>query len=304
MRRAAVALLVCSAQLAFAGPHTVLVLHSEGTADATTRANIDAQVLRLAKSVDGKVDAGDITLTEAAAVVGCKIADASCKDEVLTTLGVDELVGTTVTTSPTGTNVTVRRYTKGSAPRGAQTTIPNGKTADAKMTADIGPLFGAATTTAPAPAEPPPAAPPPAAVDTSTEPMTNNTAVSTPPATPPPAEGSGSHPWPKVGIGVGAGFMVIGVIMWTQAADTQSQIDKAPASSPADFRHIKSLESQGDNFATAGNVFFVVGTVVAGVSGFLLWRAHRHASTQTARLAPALFPHGGAGLTLTFGGER
>jgi hypothetical protein len=130
--------------------------------------------------------------------VGCNFNDAACKDEVLTTLGVDEVVGTTVTASPTGLTVTVRRYTKGSAPRSAQTTIPTGKPPDAKMNADIGPLFGvaappaakpAAVTATPAkptpPANAPPAKPTPAAT---TPPATTPPAKPTPPATAPPVK--------------------------------------------------------------------------------------------------------------------
>ena len=98
--RALVIAILCFAQVALAGPHQVLVLRSEGTADTSSRTSIDSHVLRLAKNLDGKVEAGDITFTEAAAVVGCNPSDAGCKDEVLSTLGVDEIVATTVTATP------------------------------------------------------------------------------------------------------------------------------------------------------------------------------------------------------------
>src|SRR5687768_5316067 len=110
MTRALVLVLVCCAQLAHAG--TVLVLRSEGTADTPSRTSVDTHVLRLAKNLDGKVEAGDITLTEAAALVGCNPSESACKDEVLATMGVDEVVATTVTATPSGLNVTVRRITK------------------------------------------------------------------------------------------------------------------------------------------------------------------------------------------------
>ena len=214
MKWALAALLVCSVQLAHAGRHQVLVLRAEGNADSGSRTSVDSHVMRLAKNIDGKVEAGDITLTEAAAVVGCKLSDASCKDEVISTLGVDEIVGTTVTTSPAGLTGTVRRYTKGNAPRSAQTTLPAGNPSETKINAELGPLFGvgaatakkpagktdkktaavtdktprnepAATATAPAPTPPAPApepTPPPATSATTTTPPPTTTAdVSTDP---------------------------------------------------------------------------------------------------------------------------
>ena len=113
MKRAFIVALLCVTQVAYAGPHAVLVLRSEGTADTASRTSVDTHVLRLAKNIEGKVDAGYITLTEAAAAVGCNPSDAACKDDVLTTFGVDELVATTVTATPTGLNITVRRIARG-----------------------------------------------------------------------------------------------------------------------------------------------------------------------------------------------
>ena len=398
MRRAIAALLVCSVHLAYAGPHQVLVLKAEGNADSGSRTSVDGHVMRLAKNLDGKVEAGDITLTEAAAVVGCKLSEPSCKDEVLTTLGVDEVVGTTVTTTPGGLNVTVRRYTKGAAPRSAQTTLQSGKPADAKMNAEIGPLFGVgaaaapaptadktrkeparkepapstadktprkepaasdkrATTTAappssdkratttvaasagsdktprkePAPATTPPptttaapttaaptstvpttattttatpttvtpttTAPPPTVADTSTQPISNEP-TAPPPATTPEGEAP-SRRGPVIGMVVGGGLVVLGVVMWAQAANVQGQIDNAPVGRPVDFKSLRDLESQGDAFATIGNVCFGVGLIVGGVSTYLFF--HNRNRAPRAALAPTVFPHG-AGVSLTIGG--
>jgi hypothetical protein len=333
VKRVVVTLFVCLASVASAGPKAILVLKAEGTADQAARGTIDAQVLRLAKNIDGKVDAGEVTLTEAAAMVGCNPSETSCKDDVMATLGADEMVATTVTATPTGLNVTVRRITKSGAPKAAQTTIPTGKQPDAKMNADIGPLFGLAA--APAPVEdtkpvataPPPPPPPPSGT-------TTTSAATTPPAkpattTPPPAkqvaqadtspmnhdvtaapngqivtspEGQPNRKWEKIGMGVGGGMMVLGVLLWAKANSIQDDIDAKPMPrSPADFKALSDLEKQGDGAAGGGNLFFIVGAGVAGVSAYYYWRAGRSHSTQTARIAPAAFPHG-AGLTLSFGG--
>lgn len=336
MKRALVILIVCLAGVASAAPRAVLVLKAEGTADQPTRTTIDAQVLRLAKNIDGKVEAGEVTLTEAAAMVGCSPSENACKDDVLTTLGVDEMVATTVTATPTGLNVTVRRIAKSGAPKAAQTTIATGKQPDAKMNADIGPLFGVAAPPAPVedtkpvttPAPPPP---PPPATGTTTATTTTTTPPPAKPATavPPPhkqvaqadtspmnhevtaapngqvvtsPEGAPNRKWQKIGMGVGGGMMLLGVLLWAKASSIQNEIDNKPMPrSPADFRALADLEKQGDGAAGGGNLFFVVGAGVAGVSAYYYWRAGRSHSTQTAHIAPAAFPHG-AGVTLTFGG--
>jgi hypothetical protein len=310
----------------------VLVLRSEGTADTSSRTSVDTHVLRLAKNIDGKVDAGDITFTEAAAVVGCNPSDASCKDDVLSTLGVDEVVATTVTATPTGLNVTVRRIAKGGTPKAAQTTIPSGKSPDAKLDTDIGPLFG--LTPPPAPVEPKPAdakpvadvkvpPPPPPATTTTT------TTTTVAPATAPPprvaAEDHSTAPindvtaapngqitqtvegappnrrWQKIGMGVGGGMIVLGLLLWADANSIQDDIDNRPAPvSAADIQSLKDLEKKGDGAAGLGNLMFLGGAVLGGVSTYYYIKAGR-SSTQQARLAPAAFP-GGGGITLTLGG--
>jgi hypothetical protein len=48
---------------------------------------------------------------------------------------------------------------------------------------------------------------------------------------------------------------------------------------------------------------FVGGLAIGAVSTYFFWRDRKSASTQQARLAPAVFDHG-AGITLSFGGAR
>ncbi|HEY5951077.1 MAG TPA: hypothetical protein VIV40_36550, partial [Kofleriaceae bacterium] len=57
---------------------------------------------------------------------------------------------------------------------------------------------------------------------------------------------------------------------------------------------------KGDDIAGAGNLLFIVGAGLGGVSAYYYFKAGR-SRTQTARIAPAVFP-GGGGVTLTIGG--
>jgi hypothetical protein len=307
-----VALLGAATRVAAADGRHVLVLRAEGTADAGTRSKIDVQVLKLAKNVEGNVEAGDISYSDATTAAGCASpTDASCRDEVLATMGADELVVTTVNTAPGGVKVDVKRIAKGNAPREATTTIAAGQPPDAKMNSEIGPMFGVA-------APPPPVAEAPKPPPTTTPPPTDKPATPPPPTrtaqvdngvtaapngqVPPPAEGqSGSRRLELTGMGVGASMVLLGAVFWAGAAATQSDINSAPVRSPKDFKNLQDLESRGDTYATLGNVMFIGGAAIAAVSTFFFIRDRRAHRAQTARLAPAVFDHG-AGLTLSFGG--
>jgi hypothetical protein len=298
--------------LAQAGPRQILVLRAEGTADAASRTSVDTQVLRLAKHIDGKVDAGDITLTDAAAAAGCNASDAACRDEILMTFAVDEIVTSTVTVGTNGQlNVTVRRVTKGAAPKVAQSTLAGGKASEQKLDADIGPLFGLAATTAPTPAatekQPPVTEPMPPPVEAAPAPgEAQPQPVAQPMAQPQPMpvmpEGAPRRKNEMIGMGIGGGMMLLGVLFWAGASSKQGEIDDAPANTPADFVHLQQLEKDADGLAGGGNLFFVGGLVVTAVSGYLYWRKGRDARSRTAQVAPAVFPHGG-GVVLTFGGS-
>lgn len=145
---------LAGAHLAGADPKHTLVLKSEGNASADTRSKIDTQVFKLAKSLGGNVEAGEISYTDATAAVGCNASESSCKDEVLATLGVDEIVVTNVTSSSGGDlKVTVRLIPKTGMPKEQTTVIPGGQAPDAKLNAEIGPMFGVV----PAPEKPAPA---------------------------------------------------------------------------------------------------------------------------------------------------
>jgi hypothetical protein len=311
--------------IAFADPRHVLVLKSEG-GDAAYRSRIDAQVLKLAKNIDGNVESGEITLTDAAAATGCAITEASCRDEVLATLGVDEIVATTITPGPVETKITVRRIAKATREQNAQSTIASNQPIDAKLAADVGPIFGVrAPATAPPVTPPPPRPPtptqPPAPLPTSTgaqvppphEAVPPRTAQATtvtgapdntiPPAQPTERDGRGNQKLAFAGIVGGGVLVVLGIVMWAEASGVQGDINNARTVNVVDFRHLQDLESSADGYALAGNLMFFGGAALGAVSGYFYWRDHRRAERRTARVAPAVFRHG-AGLTLTFGGAR
>lgn len=100
---------------------------------------------------------------------------------------------------------------------------------------------------------------------------------------------------------IGGGVMVgFSFAFWGHASDLQSEIDNAPSRTKTDIMRIEGLEREGDGYATAGNVVFLVGIALAGVSTYYFIKKGRR--SQTMALHPAVFDHG-AGLAFTIGGS-
>jgi hypothetical protein len=311
---------ICVTSIASAG-RRILVLKADGNASIEIKVRVDAQVLRLAKSTDATVEPGEVTFADAATAVGCSGTEAKCRAEVLSTMGVDEVVSLTVTGVPNGDiRVAVHRIGRTGAIREANALIPAGQSIDAKIGAGIGPLFGVK------PKPVPDASPSPLPeLEHSPGPVTEEpprsafgepdpvNAGANPPAEQPPpplqqpsepiapiAEGGRTNGRAIAGMAVGGGLMTVAVILWTQASGVQSDIHGAATNSPADFKRLQDLESRGDAYANFGNAFFIAGAVVAGVSSYFFFR-DRFTSTRHARVIPTLFEHGG-GIAVSFGG--
>jgi hypothetical protein len=300
------------ASLASAETHKVLVLKADGNADAATKAKVDAEVQKLARSLPGAtIETGEVTFTDAAVAVGCSGSEAQCRDDVLNTMGVDEVVAITVTAMPSGdTRVLVDRIPKSTGIKNATSTVASGQALEAKLESDIGPTFGAKAPEPPPPpvTPPPPPTPPPSTGvvtpafgepgPTTTEPSTTPIPNETP-TSQPTAEGTSSSRGPVIGFAVGGGLVVLSLIMWGEASSTQGDINSAPTKTITDFQNLQNLESKGETYAALGNVFFIGGLVVAGVSGYFFWRDHRKHATASAMVAPTLFDHGAG---IAFGG--
>ncbi len=314
-RYLATAALVLAPRLAAAEPRKVLVLQSEGRADAGLRAKIDAAITRLAIAAQLQASTGELTFTDAATAVGCRPDVPSCKDEVIGMLSVDEIVLTTVTPKPGGVEIAVQRIARGGAARDATMLLATGAPPD-KLDG-LAPLFGeprdatrgAANGSASPPATPAIAPAPP------TEPapvIPAPTAVApAPPAVPETAPASpaplADQPEPRdhrlelAGMIGGGSLLVLGVVLWGAASSTQDDINNAPTRTRQDLANLADLESRGDIYAAAGNVLVATGAVVGGIATYLYLRDRHAASASTARLVPTVLPHG-AGLVLTFGG--
>ena len=298
-RLAAALVAVATPQLATAESHKLLVLQSEGRADAATRTKIDAAILRMAHAAEPQAAAGELSYTDAATAVGCKPDTDRCKSEVLGMLGVDEIVTTTIARKPGGLEIEVQRYARGGATRDARMLLAAGGSPD-KLDG-IAPLFGEAPAPEPPPAAPrAPAAEPPLFPEPAAPPL-EPTAQPLPSAQPGLDRPGTPRPYYEIAGMISGGTMIaLGVVLWATAANTQNEINSAPTTTGNDLAKLKDLESKGDLYANIGNGLAIAGLVVGGVATYFYVRDRRARQTATARLMPTVLDHG-AGLVLTFG---
>lgn len=263
----AVVVLVVGWHVAEAAPRKVLVLPIDGSVDPAVRARLNERVQKLAQNLEGKVTIGDTTFGETAAALGCDAETQACAESVRTTLGVDELVYGTASTTDTHTTLVVRRVRSKTEWREGTTTFPTEETperTDVTVDTELSPLFDVQP---PPPIETPPPVetPPPAPVDTPS----------------PPGRTRG------ILLAAGGGVAtLLGVILWVNVSSVQDEIDAANPQDEGDFRDLESKEDKAQRNAIIGDVLVVAGVAVAAWGVWTIYKSGESSVTVAPTATP------------------
>jgi hypothetical protein len=255
------------------------VLPIDGDADPGTRTQVNAMIQKSARAIDGTVTVADTTFADTAAAVGCDPRATACVDTVLTALAVDELVWGTARASREHVTIVVKRATQGHV---RDQTIAVDPKSPESSAPGLAPLFPGAAGATSADSE--------ARAGSASDPMDRPLSV------------AWSHD-KKLGVGFAAGggaALLIGLALWLNERDIQSQIDATPTpTTPEELSQLKALEDRGASYALWGNIMVATGVVVSGFGAYYLWKDHKaHVTT----VAPVRVD-GGSGAVLVVGGR-
>lgn len=287
---AAIALAIAVPRLAAATDlqPRVLVLPAEGKAPASQPklgAEVADALARGASRTTKNVARADATLTDTAVIVGCDPANHACLDSVAAALNVDQVLFARITPKDNDADVEVTAVTRETEPQTRTFTVHA-----SSHNPDL-------------------AAIEPAVVEMLESGEARRTqqhkdaaagggsSALRPPPPPPVTTVEGDHPsWPVVVTAGGAALVIAGASAWAIASSKQHDIDHAPTSTAADLDALSSLETSAKHYATAGNVLFVGGAVVAVAGAALWWRSWR-AGAHEVTVAPSVGPEH-AGVTI------
>lgn len=284
----------------------VVVMSFQGHDAAKVRSAVSAAL----ESSGHSVTPGDTSFDDAAVLIGCDPKSDACAEEVLSTLSIDEAVFGSSTKSG---EITISRIERGKPRRQAKVKLEPGQSLPAAVTPAVQKLYDEPSARPAAVADPPPPPSSEPAVERIAKRPVSGRSGRRGAAELSASEAGGSRPYRTWAIvswsGAGVAAMA-GLLFWVNAGDLQDDIDRAPTDTQDDLNALRDLEDRAEASSDWGNAMMVVGAGLAGVGTYLWVKDRRSQRTSSARAAlapsisPSLFPGGGAGLVLTFGGKR
>jgi hypothetical protein len=281
---------VGSQRLAGASP-SVVVAPLDGNANARTKQAIASAIIDFGNRNGFSATAGEVSMSDATAAVGCNASDSECSQSVRTTLGAEQLVfGQASGSNPLTVKLTI---VDDQGARTANASIVSNTTIESDLAPALTSLFAIKKSSDVSPTSPTiePAKTEPAinkiatqSIDTPT--TFSNTQVE-PPTRQPRLKLAGA------GLAIGAVTTVGGLLLWSKASGIQDDIDSAPVRNINDIRNLQALEERGDTASLWGNVLVFTGATVAGISGYILYKDWKSKKNSPAvSVYPGLIQHG------------